>query len=302
VKGTGDPGYTRDVIDEIYDVSAERDFWAEMMNWPLDPAKAVFRQEDFQIVPFERAPIEIRAGLGHAVTDDELHELMQANRKVRSFVHCDPAGKEQQSKLGDDTAIVGLRQDNEGGLWAVYLRAGQWTSDRVWDELYLAHCYVRGDFVDYESPSSELHLHNSLDHWESRRSIEAGEPVRLPVKFDHLPKTSKASRVEQLQLFTKHKKFHILSNAADPKEIDKFIGQFTGWLVTTHDDYPDAASRVLRFVQAPTFRRAQEITEKPASTRVDANGVTKVKVSALLNKLKVKPSGGGNWGVRGKVA
>lgn len=297
--GEGNIRFTEAEIEKLYVMEGERDFWSERMNWPFDPAKSLFQREYFQVLDPDHAPPEVRFGLGRELTEDERAELERLGVEIRGFVLCDPAGKEQQSEDGDETYIVGLRFDRYGSIYVTNLRAGQWDSNRVWDELLAAWMWNRGQLVDYEMPASELHVRNAYAAWAAEKSKGLNAPINMPIHFAHMPKSGKASRIEQMVPLMQAKKFFILGNAASAEEIDAYVQQWTFYGVAAHDDGPDATSRVLRFVAPPTYEELKEAEERRGAYRRDEEGVTKVSVAHLLGAIKVSKSAPKHWGMRG---
>lgn len=305
VTGEGVAKFDDAWIKEQYDISSERDFWSELYNWPMDPKKALFKREDFPIIHPDNptVPLEIKAGLGRDLTTEERVEMDRAKVSIVGYNLCDPAGKERQSLHGDDTALVGLRRDRWGRIWITYLRAGQWNSTEVWKQIEDADAYNHPKVTDYELGATELHVRNSLMHYLAGRNEERakiGMPaLTIPINFESMPKSSKPSRIESLHQWTRNKWFFILSNAAEPQEIQKFIRQFTEYLITGHDDYADATSRVVRFLRAPT-KQIEAQTPERAPGPVMENGVLKVKLEHFI-----KPQGervaSVNWGLRGGI-
>lgn len=285
----------------------EHEFSSEYLNEPLDPERALFRREDFQIVPANTAPAEIRYGLGRELTRDEQDDLARQRVEIFGYNHCDPAGKEEQSKRGDDSAIVGWRRDRFGNVYITYLRSGQWASSRLWEELYAAYCYNRPLRTDYEKPSNDLHTLASYQAWvaKKQKDIDDATPKGQPKPsadirplFQNVPRSTKPSRIQQMEPLLKSKRLFILDNAAAPEEIEKFVSQFVSYLALDHDDYADCASRMVPILGPQNFA---DVAKPPAieSDFTVAEGVTSVPFSALLEMNKDKGDGQ-LWGQKGR--
>jgi hypothetical protein len=304
--GRGTPKYDAVNLAEIHDLSEERDFWSEMMNWPMDPKKALFKREHFQIIHPDTAPIEIKYGLGRELTSEERAELDRAKLRIVGYNLFDPAGKERQSLHGDDNASVSVRVDRYGRLFFTRLRSGKWASNEVWQEIETADAYNHPVLTDYEMPASELHIENAWKFYLANRNAERSQvglpPLYIPVNFEGLPKSSKPSRIESLHQWAKNGWIFILANAApEAAEIQKFVRQFLEYLITGHDDYADAASRIVRFLRRPTSHALEEAKKAPAGPQMK-DGVLRVTAEQLLKSFdEKKPVARVNWGLRGGV-
>jgi hypothetical protein len=303
--GTLEPALTAAKLDELRKMKPEREYSAEYLNEPMDPTRAIYTRDAFPVVEPEQAPIEVRFGLGRNLTREEEAQLSEENVSIWATNHVDPAGKEDQSRKGDNTSIVGWRRDRHNNLYVTYLRSGQWPSSRLWNELYEAFLWNRPQFTDYEMPASEMHVVSSYQGWCERkrrdlmRLLPPGSPppfVDIRPKWEGLPKGSKMKRMEALEPWTKAGKVFILSTAGPQEEIDLFIQQFCDLGSTDHDDYPDAATRVIRFTLPLAYEEVVHAEEK-------ADVVMQPDGSGRFNVAAVRGSASGRsaafWGDRG---
>jgi hypothetical protein len=308
IDGEGEPQLDRKNLDHLRASMTEREFSSEYLNEPLDPSRALFRREDFQIVNPKTVPIEIQYGRGRDLTRDEANELAKEKREIFGVNHCDPAGKEEQSARGDDSAIVCWRRDNVGKVYITYLRAGQWTSSQLWEQLYQAFCYNRPNFTDYEKPTNDLHTIASYTAWlaEKQKLIDDATPrgevkrsADIRPRFEPLSKANKHLRIEQMEPLIRNKRLFILSDAAPADEIEKFIAQFLSYLISEHDDYPDCAARMVPILGPMNY---EEETKKamPESDFAVDDGVTRVPLSVLL-EMNNASQDGLLWGQRGRA-
>src|SRR5581483_2432926 len=308
VDGEGEEQLSRQELDRLRASMPEREYSSEYLNEPLDPSRALFRREDFQIIDPSRAPIEVRYGLGRELTDDEKSDLLRERADIVAYNHCDPAGKEEQSAKGDDSAIVGWRRDRYGSVYFTYLRSGQFTSSQLWDQLYLAFCYNRPLFTDYEKADNDLHTPSAYRGWCARKQLEldaeaaAGHipsSADIRPRFEKVSKANKNSRIEQMEPLARAKRLFILSNAAPPEEIEKFISQFLSHLIADHDDYPDCASRLLRYHRAGEYQE-QVKREAPKEDFATKDGVTTIPFAALA-EMSIGNGDGLVWGQKGAI-
>jgi hypothetical protein len=297
-KGTGERALDEREVNNLERQMSERNFSAEYMNEPLDPTKALFKRDHFKIIKPEDAPIEVRYGLGRNVSPHEEQELRALGLRIFALNSIDPAGKEEQSVRGDDTFIVGLRCDRYGAVYITLLVAGKWGSTRVWDEIAKANAYNRPEFNDYELPASEMHVKSSFEKWTRDRSDNLGAPVTIPMRWSHMPKSGKYSRIEQMEQWTKNGRFFILSNAADEELIEKYIAQWVGYLVSDHDDGPDATSRLIRWLITNSYQKPEGQSSTPAVGFDPASGSATVPVS-LIKEMSIVPAAGQLWGETG---
>jgi hypothetical protein len=301
--GLGNEKYSLRVLDEMMLVKPEHEFWSEFMNCPLDPKRQLFKPEDFQVVDIDdpRVPIEVSAGLGRPVTQAEQLQLDALRRKVWAYNCCDPAGKEEQSVRGDDTAAGGFRFDAAGNIWVTWLDCGQWDSDQVWEHLFMGHIRNRPLVTDYEEPASALHLRAAYEAWKARKSADlGGMPITMLLDLQKMPKTGKHGRIENLTGWTKNKQVFILRDCAPEPILRKFIRQHVGYPLETHDDFPDMFSRVLRFAQPRSAAEIEAARKANEGPRIE-NGVMKVTLNQLLDSVKAGPGGTSpNWGLQGR--
>lgn len=302
IKGNGDPALSAQEVERLERQMVERKFSAEYMNDPLDPTKVLFRRDQFKIIAPREAPFEITCGLGSTITEQQQRELDAMNLKVFALNSCDPASKEEQSVRGDDSFIVGLRVDRYGAIYITRLSAGKWSASRTWDEIFEANNYNRPEFTDYELPADEKHVRPSHEKWireksEALSSIEKKPvPLFIPMRWQHMPKSGKSSRIEQMEMWTKNGRFFILSNAASSDLIDKYIEQWVGYGVVDHDDGPDATSRLIRWLVATTYQQPSAQPEEPSISATA--GVASVPL-ALIEEMSFQEPAGKLWGETG---
>lgn len=299
IDGTSRERYSLKVLDEMRLLKPEHEFFAEFMNCPIDPAKQLFKHADFQIVPNDaRLPIEIRAGLGRPITNEEQAELDRKRARVRAFNTCDPAGKEEQSIKGDDTAAGGFRFAQNDDIYVTWLDCGQWDSDAVWDHLLRGYVRNRPFSQDYEKPASEMHIRAAFEAWKARRSAQLATPINMMLDLHPMPKSGKPHRIEQLTGWTKNKKVYILADAAPEDVIKKFVNQHVGYPMETHDDFPDMFSRVLRFAQPLTMEKLKEAEAQKEGPRI-TDGSMKVTFDQFMKAFEGGPTKTANWGLQG---
>lgn len=302
IKGTGERALDAKRVAQLEAQMSERNFSAEYMNQPMDPSKALFKREHFRIIDREAAPPEVKYGLGRELAPNERREMDLYGLRTIAYNFIDPAGKEEQSTKGDDTFIVGLRVDRYGSIFITYLAAGKWASSKVWDEIERANGYNRPIFNEYEMPASEHHVRNSFDKWTRDRSEALSTPERsvvvsMPMRWAHQPKSTKTTRIEGMEPWTSNGRFFILADAAAPELIEKFISQWINYLVGGHDDGPDAASRVLKYLYGGSWMQPEEETFEPAVSLT--NGVASVPLMSFVSSTNT--SSGLLWGQKGGV-
>lgn len=301
VDGEGTEKLSRKKLDELRRSMTAREYSSEYLNEPLDETLALFKREDFQMIDPAKCPIEIRAGLGHDITPEERGELEINRARIVAYNHCDPAGKEDQSLHGDDSAIIGWRVDRWGNLYLTHADAGQWASSRLWDHLYDAFCYNRPQFTDYELPASEMHVRSSYSAWVERKQRDLdneGKGARADIRplFESLPKSAKDSRIESMEPWARAKRIFILTSIPEPIR-NKFVEQYVNHTVIEHNDLADASARVVRFLRPADFQEQSKV-EQPKSDFTQKDGVTGVPFEVLLQMQKPK-SDGLLWGQRG---
>jgi hypothetical protein len=302
--GLGRERYSLRVLDDMALLKPEAEMWSEYQNCPRDPKKKVFSRGDFQIVDLDdpRVPIEVRYGLGSALTQAQQAELAQQRVTIKAYNTSDLAGKEEQSVKGDSTWVGGHRFDRYGNWWIVYLAFGQWDSDETWRQQYLAWLYNRPIAHDYELPSSELHVRGSFEKWKADASRDMGIPITMMIDFAHMPKAGKPSRIEALTPWTKNKRIYVLSNVeARPRKV--LLDQFHDYPQADHDDGPDMVSRCLRYVDAPSIAEVKAAMAAKEGPRIK-DGKFQVSSQQFLDAFKEQRRGSGgapNWGLRGRV-
>lgn len=282
--GDGKPKFTKEYLE-----AEERrpDYWPELMNMPQDPTKTIFKREDFKIINPRKAPPEVQFGLGRPLTDDERVYLQQHQLEIVAYNACDPAGKERQTKHGDESAIVGMRIDRLGAIYITYIAGGQWGAAKLWDELWSAFLYNRPKFTEYEMGADELHIRASYEKWQAEKNKafqdeHSDRPLRVDIspRWSHMPKVGKTVRIEQMENWTRNGNVYILSNAASHEVIQKFIDQWVNYLYTDHDDYPDATSRLLKWLMVPDYTGPMKGESGVPEWEVK-DGITHVPFSAI---------------------
>ena len=298
--GLGRERYSLPVLDEMAVLKPEAEMWSEYMNCPRDPKRKLFAKDNFQIRDLDdTVPIEVRYGLGKALTGPERVDLDRNKLHITAYNTCDPSGKEEQSVKGDSTWVGGHRFDRFGNWWIVFLAYGQWDSDETWRQNYLGWSYNRPLYHDYELPASELHVRGSFEKWKADAARELGFQITMQIDFEHMPKSGKFTRIEHLTPWTKNRKVFILSSI--PKDVrDAFLKQFHDYPQAEHDDAPDMMSRALRFVQAPSIEQVNAAMTAVEPARI-VDGKFRVSQSQFLDAFKEKHAGAQpNWGLRGR--
>lgn len=299
VLGNGDRALDAEEVANLESQMIERTFSAEYLNDPTDPKRATIRREHFIVIKRDDCPPEIRFGLGCDVSSQEQAELASLNLRIVAYNACDPAGIEEQKKRGDDNCIIGGRFDRYGKWYIAKIVYGKWSSRRRWDEIEKANAYNRPQETNYELPASEIDTRDSYEKWMRDRREELssvdGPPVvvSLPIKFEHMPKSSKRSREDQMELFMP---IYILEDACDKDTREKYINQWLGLGVNDHDDGPDATSRLIRYVTRSPYKKPGEEKKELEITVVD--GVARVPLG-LIKALNKPAHGGGTWGQQG---
>lgn len=294
---------------QVAELRTQRTFSAEYMNNPVDEESQKFKRKDFIIVSksddprdwpahqTEAIPIEIRYGLGRGLTTAEQMELDSIRVRINAKNACDPAGDGTQKKTGDDNFIVATRQDRHSRIYIPKLAAGHWGSKRLYDEIESASTYNDAAFTDYEMPASETHIREAYDKWVRDRTEEQEAGGRLferpNIKFEHMPKSGKDSRIDQMESFLP---IYILDDAASPDLIEKYIMQWIARGIDDHDDGPDATSRLIKYFRG---RKYKDPTEPEGDQWVDPNdGATYVTLAAL-KQMAVRKQPTGLWGAGG---
>lgn len=305
VKGNGRPALDEKQLDDYELQMVERKYSAEFLNEPIDPKRALFKREQFKVLDpedpedFQRIPPEILYGLNRELASSEVKHLESQRLTIRAYNAIDPSGKEEQSQRGDETAIVGLRVDRYGAVYITYIAGGQWSSSAMWDEVYKSAAYNRPLRINYEMGVDELHARSSYAKWVRDKSEALNIPITMPIEFDHMPKSSKWMRIEQMEQWTKGGRFFILKNAASETVIEKFISQWLNYQATDHDDYPDATSRVLKHLIGQTYRAPEAEAEKQSAISVDEHGIASVPMDVLIKAAGQRRGTAQLWGQGG---
>jgi hypothetical protein len=288
VKGNGERALDEQALDALELQMVERKYSAEYLNEPIDPKRALFKREHFKILDvnkpedLRRIPDEVLFGLNREIAPNEQRSLETRGLRIYAYNAIDPSGKADQSMKGDETAIVGLRVDRYGAIYITYIAGGQWSDDVMWNEAYKSARYNRPIEINYEMGVDELHARSSYEKWSRDKSDELGVKIILPITFDHMPKSSKWTRIEQMVQWTKGGNFYILSNAAEPAVIEKYISQWLHYQATDHDDYPDATSRMLANLLRNTYHAAEKTEEHQSVVQITENGAASITMAAVM--------------------
>jgi len=127
------------------------------------------------------------------------------------------------------------------------------------------------------------------------RLISCVTMVSVPIKFSHMPKSSKRQREDQMELFVP---IYILEDACDKETREKFIAQWLGLGAKDHDDGPDSLSRLIRYATRQPYRKP---VEQQAAQQIQVvNGAAHVPF-AMIKAAAKPPTHGGTWGQQGGV-
>jgi hypothetical protein len=274
------------------------------MNEPQDPDKQTFKRDWFKIVPLTRAvPLEVRCGLGIIAGDEdrrryeEERELLALEgKRVFGLNLGDPAGRELASKRGDRTAIPCLRFDASGGIWVTRLRSGQWSAQQQKEEAYAATLYNKPVVFIWEIVQ-DSGVEKAWNDFAIEKSKTVGQPVMMPMRFVK-PKRiiSKQQRIEELEPYFR-RGVHILETAGEPAEIELFISQFCEYLISDHDDYPDAVANAIDYIRM--LPAPKEVTQEEAPITESEAGNPLVAMGPMLAKM-MQPRAQ-TWGRSGGV-
>lgn len=305
VDGTGKARIDEAYLAEQRAKYSERDFWNELMNEPQDPEKQTFKRDWFKIVPRTRAlPLEVRCGLGIIADqegrqryEEERQELAELGLRVFALNLGDPAGRELASKRGDRTAIPCLRFTSDGRIYVTRLRSGQWSAQQQKEEAYAATLYNKPLVFIWEIVQ-DSGVEKAWSDFAIEKSKTVGQPVVLPMKFVK-PKriVSKQQRIEELEPYFR-RGVYILEDAGDPAEIELFISQFCEYLISDHDDYPDAVANAIDYIR--TLPAPKEVAQEEAMVTESENGNPLVSMGPLISKMwqPKAPAWGRSGGMR----
>lgn len=305
IDGLGRERYSLAILDGMAMVTPEQEMWCEFQNCPRNPKTSLFNRDDFQVVDDNdpRIPIEIKAGLSREPSREEQVELDRAMAQIRAFDTCDPASKEEQSRKGDDSVVLGHRFTmRTSDWWITDIRMGQWDSNELWNQNYLAWVRNRPRAADYELPASEMHVQSSFEAWKSNTAAAMGFPISMQLDFESLPRAGKPVRIAALTPWTKNKKVYILKSAGSPEMIAKFIRQFVNYPGTDHDDGPDAMSRCLRYVPRPSMEQVMAAVAAKTGPRMTPDGMGLRTTMEHVMAAFEDPAAGRvkNWGAAGR--
>lgn len=241
-------------------IEAERlqpDFYSQILLQPKDPKTAQYEESDFQIV--ENGPLDVVAGLGgRPITEEEEHWLRDLRNVgpeskrdlIEGLVLVDTSGNDKPTARGDETWVIGVRLASNGDAYVVRLAAGQMSVDKEQNAVFEAWTYTRAYRIDYEvSGGHEKFVRKGWAEFQARKSQELERPIAMPLFFRNARSTkSKYVRIPQMYPFIKAGRLKILANAASPSLIKKFVTQWVDFGGDPHDDGPDAASRLLYYL------------------------------------------------------
>lgn len=256
VDGTGKPRITEEWLEEQRRGTTERGFWNELFNEPQDPNKQTFKSEWFKKIPLNGAvPLEIRAGLGVFNDEEErlrfeeqLRTLTENGFSIQAYSVGDPAGREKASKRGDSTAIVGIRFDSTNAIWITDLRSGQWSSVQQKEEAYHSWLINKSKLFIWEIVQ-DSGVEKAWNDFQREKGAAVGHPVVMPMDFRKPRRiVSKQQRIEELEPYFR-RGINILESAGSPAEIERFIAQFCEYLISDHDDYPDAVANIIDYLK-----------------------------------------------------
>lgn len=305
VKGNGERALDEAALDDLERQMVERKYSAEYLNEPIDPKRALFKREHFQILDLSkpddlrRVPDEVLFGLNREVSPNEQRSLESRGLKICAYNAVDPSGKAEQSMRGDESAIVGLRVSVYGDIYITYIAGGQWDGAAMWNEVYKSARHNRPIEINYEMGVDELHARNSYEKWSRDKSDELAVRVMLPIFFDHMPKSSKWTRIEQMVQWTKGGRFFILSTAASPEIIEKYISQWLNYQATDHDDYPDATTRMLTYLLRNTYKAPEKTETHQSVVQISDDGAATMSMAAVMKIAGNRQTATPLWGQGG---
>lgn len=290
VKGDGTPALDRDAVEALATSGmADRKLSAEYYNDPLDKTRAQFQREQFILVARGEAPIEIRYGLGSALTTFERDELTAQRVRIMAYNACHAPSIEEQKALGAENCIVALRVARDGRVYVTKISCGRWNMDRNWEEIENLSEYNAAQFTDYQMRPKDTHIRIAQDKWLRTKNDASKEPIKpTPMRFANLPTNGKESRIDQMQSFLP---IYILEDAATPEVIESYIMQWLGKGVSDRDEGPNATSRLISF-----FQVAKRDEIKPQEEVVATTGVPLTTIKAMAG-LRLAPAN--LWGQRG---
>jgi hypothetical protein len=273
----GDPKPGEPAANDVWTpdlIEAERtqpDFYSQILLQPKNPETSIYEETDFQIVEPTAAPLDVTAGLGgRPITDEQamfLRECRGAKADLFQAVgFIDTSGNDKPTMRGDDTFGVFYRLSYDGNAYIVRLFAGQMNVSVEQTAAYEAWSYSGASSIEYEvSGGHEKFVRQSYAEFQAKKSKDLQRPVMMPLFFRNARSSkSKYVRIPQMHPFIKAGRVRILSDAASPALIKKFITQWVDYGSDPHDDGPDAASRVLYHLQ-PMEQFAGAVEQSPES-------------------------------------
>jgi hypothetical protein len=210
----------------------------------------------------------------------------------------DPAGRELASKRGDRTAIVRLPPRHaSSGIWITDLRSGQWGAQQQKEEAYASTLKNKPSTFIWEIVQ-DSGVEKAWNDFVADKARTGGQVVMLPMHFVK-PKRilTKQQRIEELEPYFR-RGVNILESAGEPSEIELFVSQFCEYLISDHDDYPDAAAQMIDYLKTIPLPKEAPKTEEPFVTINDA-GNPMVALGSMFDKMR-QPRGQ-TWGTSGGV-
>ncbi len=285
------------------------DFWSQIMLRLRSDNAGLFKREDFQIIDPADAPLEVRAGLGGSdVSDRDAALLARENRRRTRYTFVDPAGEEERAH-GDDTAEISYAFDQYGSLYITHISGGRLTADQEAELVYEAWAYNDSQLIEFEVDSSlRKYVRATFTDFQRKKAAELGEPITMPIVYENASrsKLSKGERMDRMYTYTSTGRVFILKNAGPQAKIDLLIAQFVNRSMEPHDDYADAASKVVPYAaRAPRKERPKDDSstvrrgDTDSTTSTTATGTARVRISDLLASLEsTSAQKNVNWGAR----
>lgn len=285
-------------------IDAERkepDFYSQILLRLRDASQTLFEREHFRIVDISEAPLEIRAGFGGStLSDRERAEMQREGLRVTAVTFVDGAGDEERMN-GDDTAIVSWRFTRYGDMYITDVRGGRLDPEQ--EALALFEAWQRNVseaiYFEFTGDKKKYARATHLD-FQRRKSDELKTVIVMPIIYDNRAKSqmSKGECIDRMFTYTSTGRVFILRQAGTQEKIDTLIEQFCE-RPTPHDDYADASSKVVPFVQrVPTKERPKDHA-KSEPINGPSNPTARVSVKKLLAEVDAASADPPNWGARG---
>lgn len=287
-------------------IEAERgqpDFYSQILLQPKNPETALYVESDFEIVDPAKMPTEITAGLGdRAITEQERAWLDAEGVEIRAYQFVDTAGSDKPTEANDESFSVCYRITSYGDLIITRLAAGRWTPVQEMDAVYEGWTYNKSSVVEYEVSGGHVKfVTKAFREFQARKSTDIKRPVTMPIHFRNARSTkSKYVRVPQMHPFIKAGRVKVLSNAAPPALIKRFILQWTDWGSDPRDDGADAASRIIYYVDVSEQFEERPADEPEANVQITDDGNLHFPAELIIQALAAQREDGERpWGQRG---